>query len=80
MYNHVEEYAKLAGNDEAGEFYVDHHVRNTMQGTEVYDIDLAFMLEYPGDFEFEKGFGPTTMRHLNQNDSNVAIAVANISK
>jgi hypothetical protein len=76
MFNYVEDYAKLAGNDEATEFYVDYHVRNTMRDVSIHNIDATFMLEYPGDYNLEKGFNPTTMRHLEQNDSNVAIAVA----
>ena len=79
MYNYVEEYAKYAGNDEATEFYTNYHIRNTMQIV-LYNIDIKFMLEYPGDFIFDNGFDSTTQRHLTQNDSNVAISVANSIK
>ena len=81
MFNFVEDYAKLAGNDEATEFYVDYHLRNTMRDIPLHNIDATFMLEYPGDYPMERGFNPTNMRHLDQNDSNVAIAAAeNIKK
>jgi hypothetical protein len=76
MFDHVEFYAQLAGNDEATEFYTNHHIRNVMR-IPIRDIDITFMLEYPGDSLMERGFDPTNMRHLTQNDSNVAIHVAN---
>lgn len=79
MFSNVHEYSRYAPNDTATEFYTDYHIKNTMS-IPLHNIDICFMLEYPGDFEFERGFDPTTARHLSQNDSNVAIHVANTIK
>ena len=79
MFTNVKDYSVHAPNDTATEFYTDYHIKFTMN-IPIHNIDITFMLEYPGDFEFEKGFGPTTARHLAQNDSNVAIHVANTIK
>jgi hypothetical protein len=79
MFNYVTEYANYAGNDEATEFYTNHHITQKMN-VPVHNIDITFMLEYPIDCVSEPGFDSTTIRHLTQNDSNVAIHVANIIK
>ena len=76
MFNHVGEYANYAGNDEATEFYTNYHITKTMN-IPIHNIDITFMLEYPIDCVSEPGFDSTTIRHLTQNDSNVAIHVAN---
>ncbi|NBP04155.1 MAG: hypothetical protein EBU90_29485, partial [Proteobacteria bacterium] len=76
MFSFIGEYAKDVGPDEATEFYVDKHFRTNMGSVSIHNIDITFMLEYPGDHPVVNGFNPTTMRHLEQNDSNVAIAVA----
>lgn len=76
MFSFVKEYSHHAPADIATEFYTNFHICNTMK-TPIHNIDITFMLEYPGDYTLEKGFDPTTARHLTQNDSNVAIHVAN---
>lgn len=76
MFSNISDYSKHAPNDVGGEFYVDYHVKNNM-GISLHNIDISFMLEYPGDHKFDKGFDSITSRHLEQNDSNVAIHVAN---
>ena len=79
MFDYVNQYSQYAGNDEATEFYTNYHITQTMK-INVHNIDITFMLEYPGDYDMEPGFNPTTIRHLNQNDSNVAIHVATLIK
>lgn len=77
MFDMIETYAQFVPNDEATEFYVNHHVRHTMRDIPLHNIDMTFMLDYPIDYQVEKGFTNSTMRHKEQNDSIVAQAVVN---
>jgi len=71
MFNRIEEYAKIAPNDSATEFFVTHHVQNVMK-IPIHNIDATFMLDYPADYPIERGFSNSTLRHKDQNDSVVA--------
>jgi len=74
MYDMVETYGHIAPNDSATEFYVTHHITNTMR-IPLHDIDMTFMLDYPSDYSIEKGFTNFNFRNKDQNDSKVAMDI-----
>jgi hypothetical protein len=76
MFDMVESYGHSAPNDSPTEFYVTHHIINTMR-VPIHDIDMTFMLDYPADYELEKGFTNFNYRNKEQNDSKVAMDIVN---
>jgi hypothetical protein len=71
MFDKIPEYSGISPDDSATEFFVTHHIRNVMK-MPIYNIDATFMLDYPSDYPIERGFNHSTLRHKDQNDSEVA--------
>lgn len=67
LYDKIEEFGKSAPDDAPTEYYITCQFRH--MNLFIHEIDANFIVEYPHDFNIEKGFTNSTMRHKYQNDS-----------